>query len=257
MRVPLDRDVIFLAESGEEGNSNFGIQFMVAQHFDQIDAEYCFAEGGGVTRIGGEAAVCDGPGDGEDSARHRADGARDLRPRIDSAEVERDRASRCGRRAKLGEWRPEVRFSETTGSYFRGLAAISPPDVASPLPRRAVDRPKGARRRRRLAGRARAAARLDAANLGVAEHLRGRLSLKRDPVGGEGDARRPDAARRGSGAVPRAGGARHQRSCGRGAFCVAEHAGRRVPRRASTRTPFKAIEAANSASSTMSRRCRP
>src|SRR6185295_13402337 len=53
--VPLDRDVIFLAESGEEGNSNFGIQFMVNQHFDEIDAEYCFAEGGGVTRIGGAA----------------------------------------------------------------------------------------------------------------------------------------------------------------------------------------------------------
>ena len=51
--VPLDRDVIFLAESGEEGNSNFGIQFMVAKHFAEIDAEYCFAEGGGVTRIGG------------------------------------------------------------------------------------------------------------------------------------------------------------------------------------------------------------
>ena len=33
---------------------HFGIQFMVAQHFDQIDAEYCFAEGGGVTRSGGE-----------------------------------------------------------------------------------------------------------------------------------------------------------------------------------------------------------
>jgi acetylornithine deacetylase/succinyl-diaminopimelate desuccinylase-like protein len=53
-RVPLDRDVIFLAESGEEGNSNFGIQYMVGEHFAEIDAEYCFAEGGGVSRIGGQ-----------------------------------------------------------------------------------------------------------------------------------------------------------------------------------------------------------
>ena len=30
--VPLDRDVIFLSESGEEGSSNFGMQFMVNQH---------------------------------------------------------------------------------------------------------------------------------------------------------------------------------------------------------------------------------
>ncbi len=100
MNAPLDRDVIFLAESGEEGNSNFGIQFMVAQHFDQIDAEYCFAEGGGVTRIGGAAAVRDRAGDREDPARHRADRARHLRPRIDPAQVERDRASR--RRGREG-----------------------------------------------------------------------------------------------------------------------------------------------------------
>src|SRR5262245_55167143 len=52
LNVPLDRDVIFLSESGEEGNSNFGIQFMVQQHFPEIEAEYCYAEGGGVTRIG-------------------------------------------------------------------------------------------------------------------------------------------------------------------------------------------------------------
>jgi acetylornithine deacetylase/succinyl-diaminopimelate desuccinylase-like protein len=32
--------------------------------------------------------------------------------------------------ARVGQWRPEIRFNETTGTYFRGLAAISPPDVA-------------------------------------------------------------------------------------------------------------------------------
>src|SRR6266705_2422336 len=31
LNVPLARDVVFLAESGEEGNSNFGIQYMVGQ----------------------------------------------------------------------------------------------------------------------------------------------------------------------------------------------------------------------------------
>src|ERR1700737_3933440 len=41
----LDRDVIFLAESGEEGTTAPGIEFMVNQHFDQIDAEYCLTEG--------------------------------------------------------------------------------------------------------------------------------------------------------------------------------------------------------------------
>src|SRR2546428_6986969 len=52
--VPLDRDVIFLSEAGEEGTTRVGIQFMVNQHFPEIDAEYCFAEGGNVTREAGK-----------------------------------------------------------------------------------------------------------------------------------------------------------------------------------------------------------
>ena len=53
--VPLDRDVIFLSEAGEEGSSNFGMQFMVSQHYPEIESEYCLAEGGGAIRIGGVA----------------------------------------------------------------------------------------------------------------------------------------------------------------------------------------------------------
>src|SRR5207245_8141531 len=53
LNVPLARDVIFLAEAGEEGNSNFGIQYMVGQHFPEIEAESCLAEGGGVARLTG------------------------------------------------------------------------------------------------------------------------------------------------------------------------------------------------------------
>ena len=36
--APLDRDVIFLAEAGEEGTTAPGIEFMVNQHFDAVDA---------------------------------------------------------------------------------------------------------------------------------------------------------------------------------------------------------------------------
>ena len=53
LNVPLDRDVIFLAESGEEGCTEVGIKFLVDTHWPDIDAEYCIAEGGGVTRTGG------------------------------------------------------------------------------------------------------------------------------------------------------------------------------------------------------------
>ena len=54
LNVPLDRDVIFLAESGEEGTTDVGIDFMTTEHAADIRAEYCFAEGGNVTRVGGK-----------------------------------------------------------------------------------------------------------------------------------------------------------------------------------------------------------
>ena len=41
-----ERDVILLAEAGEETNTLVGIEHMVNEHFADIDAEYCLAEGG-------------------------------------------------------------------------------------------------------------------------------------------------------------------------------------------------------------------
>src|ERR1700730_884978 len=53
LNMPLDRDVIFLAEASEEGSTAgappVGIDFMVNQHHEDINAEYCLAEGGNVT----------------------------------------------------------------------------------------------------------------------------------------------------------------------------------------------------------------
>src|SRR6476620_8732117 len=54
LNVPLDRDVIFLVESGEEGTTSVGIGYIAAQHADAIAAEYCLAEGGSTARIGGK-----------------------------------------------------------------------------------------------------------------------------------------------------------------------------------------------------------
>jgi acetylornithine deacetylase/succinyl-diaminopimelate desuccinylase-like protein len=45
--VELDRDVIFLAEAGEEGTPQVGITYLVENHWDAIEAQYCLAEGGG------------------------------------------------------------------------------------------------------------------------------------------------------------------------------------------------------------------
>ena len=52
--VPLDRDVILLVESGEEGTTGAGIGHLNRQHADATSAEYCLAEAGTVARIGGK-----------------------------------------------------------------------------------------------------------------------------------------------------------------------------------------------------------
>ena len=52
----------------------------------------------------------------------------------------------AGAVAKVGDWRPDIRFNETTGTYFRRLAAISPPEVAKYYRDVLLDRSEGARR---------------------------------------------------------------------------------------------------------------
>ena len=96
--VALDRDVIFLAEAGEEGTTRVGIQFMVQQHFSEIDAEYCLAEGGSVLRAGGRRPIRLGADGREDPARHHADGDRHRRPWLGASRNELDPQADAGGR---------------------------------------------------------------------------------------------------------------------------------------------------------------
>ena len=139
--VSLDRDVIFLAESGEEGNSRVGIGYMVAQHFAQIESEYCLAEGGSVNRQKGEVRYAEVQTSekiprGIELVAHGISGHGSI-PLKSNAIVHL--AAAVGR---VGEWRPDIRLNETTGTYFRRLASIAPPeqakyyrDVLSPDPK--------------------------------------------------------------------------------------------------------------------------
>lgn len=128
MNVPLDRDVIFLAESGEEGTSRVGADFM-AQHFDAIDAEYCLAEGGGITRIDGRAKYASVqtieklPRPLELTAKGTSGHA--SRPLQDNAIVHLAAAV-----ATIGAWRAPIRLNETTSEYFTRLAEISTAEEA-------------------------------------------------------------------------------------------------------------------------------
>ena len=129
LNVPLDRDVIFVSESGEEGSTGVGIGYLVKDHFADIDAEYCLAEGGGPIRIGGQVKyspvqTMEKIPRGIELVSHGISGHGSI-PLKSNAIVHLAEAV-----ARIGEWQPAVRFNETTGTYFRKLAAISPPDVA-------------------------------------------------------------------------------------------------------------------------------
>ncbi len=127
--VELDRDIIFLAESGEEGTPEVGINFMVEKHWDKIEAEFALAEGGnntlednGVTIVGIQSTekkprratlVATGtPGHGSV-------------PRLDNAVTALAKAV-----AKAGSWQTEMRLNQTTRAYFERLATISDPEDA-------------------------------------------------------------------------------------------------------------------------------
>jgi acetylornithine deacetylase/succinyl-diaminopimelate desuccinylase-like protein len=127
---PLDRDVIFLAEAGEEGSTRIGIQFMVNQHYAEIDAEYCFAEGGNVTRIGGEVKYAS-----IQTLEKRPFGI-DLTATGPSGHgsvplQENAIAHLSAAVVKLTSWQPSIRLNETTKAYFERLASIATPEEAA------------------------------------------------------------------------------------------------------------------------------
>jgi acetylornithine deacetylase/succinyl-diaminopimelate desuccinylase-like protein len=111
---------------------------MVAQHLDAIRAEYCLAEGGGVTRIGGRPAYASiqtiekRPRPIELTARGTSGHA--SRPLPDNAVVHLAAAV-----AALGRWRAPIRLNETTTEHFTRLAELSPASEAEHL--RAILRP--------------------------------------------------------------------------------------------------------------------
>lgn len=130
MNVTLDRDVIFLAESGEEGTTRVGIEYMIAQHWADIDAEFCFAEGGGGLLRSGKplyvgVSTAEKKGRGV-WLRSKGTAGHGSMPRPDNAISKLANAV-----AKAAAWRTPVRFNDTTRTYFEKLATISTPDKAA------------------------------------------------------------------------------------------------------------------------------
>jgi acetylornithine deacetylase/succinyl-diaminopimelate desuccinylase-like protein len=126
----LDRDVILVSEAGEESASGLGIGYLVSDHFSEIEAEACLAEGGGVVRRGGVARFAT-----VQTMEKRPSGARLVakgpsghgsRPTRSNAIAHLSEAV-----AKVAYWDPPMRFNDTTRTYFEKLAQVSNPEDAA------------------------------------------------------------------------------------------------------------------------------
>jgi acetylornithine deacetylase/succinyl-diaminopimelate desuccinylase-like protein len=129
--LPLDRDLIFLAESAEEiDGKGVGIRFMVDQHFDAIDAEFAITEGPGATTENGRTTAVQIATSEKLPRRVRlvASGTsgHGSVPRIDNAVTHLAAAVE-----KVGTWQTPIRLNDTTRTYFEKLASISKPDTAA------------------------------------------------------------------------------------------------------------------------------
>jgi len=130
-QIRLDRDVIFLAESGEEADTaGVGINFMVQQHYDAIDAEYSLTEGGNaIIEDGRVFSVNIGTAE-KVPARVRlvatGTSGHGSVPRMDNALIHLGAAVE-----KAGRWRTPMRLDDTTRTYFEKLATISTPEKAA------------------------------------------------------------------------------------------------------------------------------
>jgi acetylornithine deacetylase/succinyl-diaminopimelate desuccinylase-like protein len=126
LNVPLDRDVIFLFEAGEEGASRLGIRFMADNHFDEIDSEFCLAEGGGVVRQGGQVKYAniqtmEKIPRGIELTAHGVAGHGSIPLKTNAIVHLSDAVS------AVAKWRTPIRINDTTGLYFSRLADLSAP----------------------------------------------------------------------------------------------------------------------------------
>jgi acetylornithine deacetylase/succinyl-diaminopimelate desuccinylase-like protein len=128
--MPLARDVIFLAEAGEEGTTRVGIQFMVRQHFSEIDADYCLAEGGSVLRSEGRVKYA--------SVQTAEKIPRAIQLTATGVAGHGSVPLQTNSVLKLAQalttaatWKPPIQVNDTTRAYFTRLAAISPPADAA------------------------------------------------------------------------------------------------------------------------------
>ena len=129
-KTPLDRDVIFVSEAGEEASTGPGIEYLVNEHWNDIDAEFCLAEAGGVRLKNGQAryALVETTEKQPRGARLIAKGpaGHGSRPLRTNAVVHLAKAVET-----IAAWDPPMRFNDTTRYYFEKMATVSSPEEAA------------------------------------------------------------------------------------------------------------------------------
>jgi acetylornithine deacetylase/succinyl-diaminopimelate desuccinylase-like protein len=128
--TPLDRDVIFVSEVGEEASTGPGIEYLVNEHWNDIDAEFCLAESGGVRLKNSQAryALVETTEKQPKGARLIAKGpaGHGSRPLRSNAVVHLAKAVET-----IAAWDPPMRFNDTTRYYFEKMATVSSPEEAA------------------------------------------------------------------------------------------------------------------------------
>ena len=131
-KVPLDRDIILLAEAGEEGTPTYGIEYMIENHWGKIDCEYVINEGGAIHVQDGVVnyvaiATTEKVPRAMAVTAHGTSGHGSI-PRPDNPVVHLSAAI-----AKLGTWQTPMRLNDTTRAYFQKRAQIAEPELKALL----------------------------------------------------------------------------------------------------------------------------
>jgi acetylornithine deacetylase/succinyl-diaminopimelate desuccinylase-like protein len=131
LHVPLDRDIIYLAEAAEESAAvPAGIDFLVKEHWPDIEAEYALAEGGFVHSEGGRVRYVEIAATEKVPRRAKlaatGTSGHGSRPRRDNAIAHLSTAV-----GKVAAWEPPMRLNDITRTFFERLSTISPPEEAA------------------------------------------------------------------------------------------------------------------------------
>jgi acetylornithine deacetylase/succinyl-diaminopimelate desuccinylase-like protein len=126
----LSRDVIFLAEAGEEGDSEAGMHAIVDRYWDKIACEFAINEGGAAEVLNGKVAYF-GVATGEKVPRGvrllaKGSSGHGSVPVLDNPVTHLAQAV-----ARLGTWETPMHLNDTTREFFSKLATISPPGQAA------------------------------------------------------------------------------------------------------------------------------